>query len=122
MKNKDIVKLEESLREFIVDDYEGDWHESGSFRSTEMFYKYRSLTIDIRPAKNTPPNFKVSIGILEATFNMMGGEKTIGALGGNDERLIRKWLDRGSNRKIMLDLWVRQSNEKIIKLMPFDFK
>lgn len=122
MRDKEVVKLEESLRDFIIDDYEDNrWREEvSSNRSSEM-YRYRSLTIHIHPIRNVSPNFRVSIGILEATFNISGGEKTSGALGGNDERLIQKWLSRGSNKTLMMNIWERKTPEKLIRLTPFDF-
>jgi len=122
MRDKDIVKLENSLREFILDDYEED-RIRGYFpksRTSEL-YRYQAFIIDIQPSRNVEPYFTVSIGILSATFNIAGGEKTSGSLGGLDERLIQRWLTRGSNKAMLLNVWEKKAPERHIKLIPFDY-
>ena len=71
MKSKDIVRAENSLREYILEEYSDDSFE----RSRINLYKYKGLTISIAWKPNVEPNFNVQIMAFEANFRIETGQK-----------------------------------------------
>lgn len=95
---KTLSELSRSLKEFIADSQ--DAHSGGDIKKQ----RYNNLKIDIvDPRASKTPQIIVSIGISEAVFNIITGEKTNGGLG-PDERYVLRWLDRGSNREELKEI------------------
>lgn len=116
-KSSELNQLEESLRDFIIEEYKNDETEWGNFNA----FKYRGLTLFIdNLAKGVMPNFKVQIAMLEAEFSIESGKKLSGGLGCYDERLIESWLERGNNRGLLKFIWEGKTEDKYIKIRPFD--
>ena len=116
-----LAQLEDSLRNFIIDEYMGDPREKVYFNP----FKYKGLTIVIDPVRRGPiPQFIVQIAMLEAEISIETGKKVSGGLGVTDEHMIERWLERGSNRNMMLAAWEGRSNfeDKILKIRPFDME
>ncbi len=117
MKSKDIVRAENSLREYILEDYSDDDFE----RSRINLYKYKGLTLTIAWQPNAEPNFKVQILAFEASFRIETGQKIEGGLQDNDVSLIQKWAKQSQNRTLLMRIWVTEAREKKeIRLKPFD--
>ena len=117
MKSKDIVRAENSLREYILEEYSDDSFE----RSRINLYKYKGLTISIAWKPNVEPNFNVQIMAFEANFRIETGQKIEGGLQDNDVSMITKWAKQSQNRTLMMRIWVTEAREKKeIKLKPFD--
>ncbi len=90
--SKTLSELSRSLKEFIAESQ--DAHTSGDIKK----YRYNNLKIDISDPRTTKiPQVIITIGMSEASFDIMTGEKISGGLG-PDEKYIFRWLDRGSNR------------------------
>ncbi|GBF22935.1 hypothetical protein tpqmel_0339 [Candidatus Gastranaerophilus sp. (ex Termes propinquus)] len=118
-KGKELAQLEDSLREYITEEYKSDAREKDTFNAG----KYKGLTITIGDAKKGgAPTFSVQVAMLEAVFSVESGKKIDGGLGGSDERMIEKWLGRGSNRSLMKIVWEKagQGGGRALKLKPFD--
>ncbi len=117
MKSKDIVRAENSLREYILEEYSDDAFE----RSRINLYKYKGLTITISWKPNVEPNFNVQIMAFEASFRIETGQKIEGGLQDNDVSMITKWAKQSQNRTLMMRIWVTEAREKKeIRLKPFD--
>jgi len=117
MKSKDIVRAENSLREYILEEYSDDSFE----RSRINLYKYKGLTISISWKPNIEPCFNVQILAFEASFRIETGAKIEGGLQDNDVSMITKWAKQSQNRTLMMRIWVTEAREKKeIKLKPFD--
>ena len=117
MKSKDIVRAENSLREYILEEYSDDSFE----RSRINLYKYKGLTISIAWKPNVEPNFNVQIMAFEANFRIETGQKIEGGLQDNDVSMITKWAKQSQNRTLMMRIWVTEARKKKeIKLKPFD--
>lgn len=119
-KSKEVATLEDSLRDFIIDEYQSDPREKDSFNP----YKYKGLIITIGDVlKSSTPSFSVQIGMLEAEYDIGGGKKIGGSLGGSDERLVENWLNRGQNKKLLRLVWEGKDEGKGkrgVKIKPFD--
>lgn len=117
MKSKDIVRAENSLREYILEEYSDDAFE----RSRINLYKYKGLTITISWKPNIEPCFSVQILAFEASFRIETGQKIEGGLQDNDVSMITKWAKQSQNRTLMMRIWVTEAREKKeIRLKPFD--
>ena len=91
--SKTLNELSSSLKEFIANSQ--DAHTSSDVKK----YRYNNLKIDISDPRTTKtPQIIITIGMSEAAFNVMTGEKISGGLG-PDERYVIRWMDRGSNRE-----------------------
>lgn len=117
MKSKDIVRAENSLREYILEEYSDDAFE----RSRINLYKYKGLTITISWKPNIEPCFNVQIMAFEASFRIETGQKIEGGLQDNDVSMISKWAKQSQNKTLMMRIWVTEAREKKeIRLKPFD--
>ena len=61
--------------------------------------------------QNRTQHFIVRIGISEAMYSILNGEKLSGGLGG-DERYIRRWMDRGFVKSDLQLAWKRNEKAK----------
>lgn len=102
--------LEESLKEFLCESQNG-----GNNSKNANLYKYNNLKIFMEPAQNKTPHFIVRIGISEAMYNIQNGEKLAGGLG-SDERIIRKWFDKSSNKTNLNTAWQKSSKFKTVTM------
>ncbi len=95
---KTLSELSRLLKEFIIE-YHGASSDKGPYK-----HRYNNLKIDVLdPRTSKIPQISVSIGISEATFNLLTSEKTSGGLG-PDEKYVLRWLDRGSNREELKEI------------------
>ena len=102
--------LEESLKEFLTESQNDNYNA----RNTN-FHKYNNLKIFMSPGLNKTPHFIVRIGISEAMYDMSSGERLSGGLGA-DERLIRRWLDKGSTRSKLTTAWGQSQKAKTVSM------
>lgn len=104
--SEEFHRLEESLKSFLISE------QSDSYNSRGInVHKYNNLKIYMDHSQNNQPHFIVRIGISEAMYNMKNGERLAGGLG-SDERLVRRWFDRGLGRA---DLDVAWKNAQKVK-------
>ena len=124
MKTPGIVRAEESLREFIVDEIRMDsmrLSQDARDDAERDAYKYRGLTLIVNSsARDSIPQFAVQIGPFEAMFSIETGKKIDGGMPSNDIHLIEAWLRNSLNKKLMMDVWTGSYEEKFVKLCPFD--
>lgn len=99
---KTLSELSRGLKEFLVE-IQSDAHSAGSVKS----YRYNNLKIEIPDARTAKtPQVVITVGMSEAAFNIITGEKISGGLG-PDERYIIRWFDRGSNREELKEAFRR---------------
>lgn len=91
--------LEENLKAFLAEEQS----DSYNTRSANL-YKYNNLKIFVSPLKNSKPHFIIRIGISEAMYDIGTGNKLSGGLG-RDERVIRRWLERGYIKGDLEQAW-----------------
>lgn len=117
MKSKDAVRAENSLRDFILQEYSDDVSEMQRIN----LYKYKGLSLSISWKPNTEPNFKVQIMAFEASFKIETGQKIEGGLTDYDTSLIQKWAKQSVSRNLLMRIWLSEAREKSeVKLKPFD--
>lgn len=116
-ENKELNMLEEYLKEFLVEEHRSNPVERGSFN----IFKYRGLKLMIdKTSRSQDPNFKVQVGMFEATFSIDTGAKLAGGLGSEDEGLIKKWVDFSGNRTLLKLVWSGFDAKSYLKIKPFD--
>ena len=119
MLSQEIIYLEDSLKEYLIDLHLGDPQERENFN----IFRYRGLKITVGDGEYTgEPNFSVQIGIFEATFSIESGEKISGGFGTTDEYAIKKWVEVGSNRQLLKLAWSGSSEVGKIQITPFDME
>lgn len=117
MKSKDVVRAENSLREYILEEYTDDSYE----RERINLYKYKGLSIVITWQPNVEPNFRVQIMAFEASFRIEGGQKIEGGLQDKDISMITKWAKKAANKALLMRIWMTEAREKKeVHLKPFD--
>ncbi len=117
MRSKDVARAENSLRDYILEEYSDDVTE----RERINLYKYKGLSLTIKWEPNIEPNFRVQILSFEASFKIETGQKIEGGLQDNDISMIQKWAKQSSNKTILMRIWVNEAREKKeVKLKPFD--
>lgn len=117
MKSKDAVRAENSLREYLLEEYSDDTTE----RERINLYKYKGLALTIAWEANVDPNFKVQIMAFEASFKIETGQKIEGGLQDYDVSLIQKWAKQNVNKSLLMRIWLNEAREKKeVKLKPFD--
>lgn len=98
---KTLNELSNSLKEFITEAQ--DAHTGNDIKK----YRYNNLKIEVSDPRITKtPQIIVTIGMSEATFNIITGEKLSGGLG-PDEKYVYRWMDRGSNREELREAFKR---------------
>lgn len=117
MKSKDAVRAENSLREYILEEYSDDLRE----RQRINLYKYKGLSLTITWEPNAEPYFRVQIMAFEASFKIETGQKIEGALQDIDVSMIQKWAKQTAAKTLLMRIWVTEAREKReVKLKPFD--
>lgn len=117
MKSKDAVRAENSLREYILEEYSDDSRE----RERINLYKYKGLSLTITWEANVDPYFRVQIMAFEASFKIETGQKIEGGLQDIDVSMIQKWAKQNVNKTLLMRIWVTEAREKKeVKLKPFD--
>ena len=86
MSGTDIIELEASLRNFVID----------ALGSSDqgLIGKCRSLKLVLDCSDRNRLAFKVQMGCMESLFDVKEGVKYSGALGGGIDRIIPKWFMR----------------------------
>src|SRR5574344_2402141 len=112
MNEYEIIRLENSLIDFFLDEY---GYNRGA-RDNSIMYRYRGLKIGIYFRAFPTEAFYIRIGMMEAVFILKNGEKILGSLGGNDERIVQKWLNRADNKDVLIKIWLTSAKpEKLDK-------
>ena len=94
---KTLNEFSNSLKEFIASN-----QDSHSGQNNKQ--RYNNLKFDIvDPRTSKTPQILISLGMSEATFNVITGEKTSGGLGPN-EKYVYRWIDKGSNKEELREL------------------
>lgn len=86
MSDFDIVELEASLRNFVIDSLE--------ISEKSLIGKCRGLKLAIDYSDRNRPAFSVQIGCMESLFDISNCVKLSGALSGGVDRIIPKWYMR----------------------------
>lgn len=110
MAGEEFHSMEESLKDFLCD-AQSDNHNS---RNANL-YKYNNLKVFMDPSKNKTPHFIVRIGISEAMFDIMKGEKITGGLG-PDEKLVYRWIARNIDRIDFGTVWKKNAKPKSVSM------
>ena len=98
-------ELSASLKEFITENM--DAHNITGMKQ----YRYNNLKIVVADPRITKvPQFIITIGMPEATFNLLTGEKLSGGLG-PDEKYVYRWIDRGSNKQELIEAYRRAERQ-----------
>lgn len=98
-------ELSNSLKEFIFENT--DAHNNSDFKH----YRYNNLKINISDPRTTKiPQVIVTIGMSEASFSLLTGEKISGGLG-PDEKYIYRWMDRGSHKEELREAYRRAEKQ-----------
>ncbi|MBQ8168511.1 hypothetical protein IJZ97_03750 [bacterium] len=103
---KTLNELSRELRDFIFE-LQGDAHNITGFKK----YRYNNLKIEVLDPRLTPfPQVRITIGMSEATFNILNTEKISGGLG-PDERYVIRWFGRGTNLGELKEAWKRAEKQ-----------
>lgn len=97
---KTLNEVARELKEFIVE-LQSDAHNSGGVNK----YRYNNLKVNIADPRTTKnPEIIITIGMSEATFNMVTKEKISGGLG-PDERYVIRWLGRDTTSNGLKEIY-----------------
>lgn len=103
---KTMNELSADLKNFLFE-AQSDAHNSGGVQK----HRYNNLKVQIAdPRLNKTPQIIVTIGISEASFNILTGEKVSGGLG-PEERYIFRWFERGSIKEELKDAYSRAEKQ-----------
>ena len=123
MGRADIIKAEESLKDFLLNEYRIENERAkmlGKLNDIVDTTKYRRLTIASNDESETL-YILVQIAAYNAVFDVNEGKKVEGGMPIEDTRLIESWISMKNNRDILKNLSKRRNyNEKYIELRPFD--
>lgn len=123
MGRADIIKAEESLKDFLLNEYRVENERAkmlGKFNDIVDTNKYRRLTIAFNDESETL-YILIQIGAYNAVFDVNEGKKVEGGMPIEDTRLIESWISMKNNRDILRNLSKRRNySEKFIELRPFD--
>ncbi len=123
MGRADIIKAEESLKDFLLNEYRVENERAkmlGKFNDIVDTNKYRRLTIAFNDESETL-YILIQIGAYNAVFDVNEGKKVEGGMPVEDTRLIESWISMKNNRDILRNLSKRRNySEKFIELRPFD--
>lgn len=108
MSEEEFHRMEESLKDFLTD-MQSDVYNS---RNANL-YRYNNLKVFMDPSKNKMPHFIIRIGISEAMFDIVKGEKISGGLG-SDEKLVRRWINRNMDKWDLGIVWKVMIKPKIV--------
>ena len=123
MGRADIIRAEESLRDFLINEYRIENQRAkmlGKFNDIVDTNKYRRLTIAFNDESETL-YILVQIASYNAIFDVEEGKKVEGGMPVEDTRLIESWISMKNNKEILRSLSKKRNyNEKFIELKPFD--
>ncbi|HIS74242.1 TPA: hypothetical protein IAA86_04385 [Candidatus Galligastranaerophilus intestinavium] len=123
MGRADIIRAEESLRDFLINEYRIENQRAkmlGKFNDIVDTNKYRRLTIAFNDESETL-YILVQIASYNAIFDVEEGKKVEGGMPVEDTRLIESWISMKNNKEILRSLSKKRNyNEKFIELRPFD--
>ena len=123
MGRADIIKAEESLKDFLLNEYRIENERAkmlGKLNDIVDTTKYRRLTIAFNDESETL-YILIQIAAYNAVFDVNEGKKVEGGMPIEDTRLIESWISMKNNRDILKNLSKRRNyNEKYIELRPFD--
>ncbi len=123
MGRADIIKAEESLKDFLLNEYRIENERAkmlGKLNDIVDTTKYRRLTIAFNDESETL-YILVQIAAYSAIFDVNEGKKVEGGMPVEDTRLIESWISMKNNREILRNLSKRRNySEKYIELKPFD--
>lgn len=92
-----------------IENLQTDAHNTSSYNK----HRYNNLKIEIPESSTTKnPVFKISIGISEATYNLITLEKLSGSLG-QDEKYINRWLKNSTVIMDLKEIWDSRSKIEI---------
>ena len=123
MGRADIIRAEESLRDFLINEYRIENQRAkmlGKFNDIVDTNKYRRLTIAFNDESETL-YILVQIASYNAIFDVEEGKKVEGGMPVEYTRLIESWISMKNNKEILRSLSKKRNyNEKFIELRPFD--
>lgn len=123
MGRADVIKAEESLKDFLLNEYKIENQRSrmlGKLNDIVDTNKYRRLTIAFNDESDTL-YILVQIAAYVAIFNVDEGKNVEGGMPVEDTRLIESWISMKNNREILKNLSKKRNySEKFIELRPFD--
>lgn len=123
MGRADIIRAEESLRDFLINEYRIENQRAkmlGKLNDIVDTNKYRRLTIAFNDESETL-YILVQIASYNAIFDVEEGKKVEGGMPVEDTRLIESWISMKNNKEILRSLSKKRNyNEKFIELRPFD--
>ena len=123
MGRADIIKAEESLKDFLLNEYRVENERLkmlGKYNDIVDTNKYRRLTIAFNDDSGTL-YILVQIAAYSAGFDVNEGKKVEGGMPIEDTRLIESWISMKNNRDILKNLSKRRNyNETYIELSTFD--
>lgn len=123
MGRADLIKAEESLKDFLLNEYRIEnirAKNRGKENEVVDTTKYRRLTICFSEFGDTLL-ILIQIGSYSAVFNVNEGKKMEGSMPIEDVQLIETWMAIKSNKEILKNLSKKRNyNEKYIELKPFD--
>lgn len=123
MGRADIIRAEESLRDFLINEYRIENQRAkmlGKFNDIVDTNKYRRLTIAFNDESETL-YILVQIASYNAIFDVQEGKKVEGGMPVEDTRLIESWISMKNNKEILRNLSKKRNySEKFIELRPFE--
>ena len=123
MGRADIIKAEESLKDFLLNEYRIENQRAkmlGKFNDIVDTNKYRRLTIAFNDESETL-FVLVQIASYTAIFDVNEGKKVEGGMPVEDTRLIESWISMKNNKEILRNLSKKRNySEKYIELKPFE--
>lgn len=119
----DLIKAEESLKDFLLNEYKVENARAislGKEQDVVDTSKYRRLTMSFSEYGSTLL-IMVQIGSYSAVFNVEEGKKISGSMSVDDILLIESWISIRSNKEILKNLSKKRNySERYIELKPFD--
>ena len=98
--SKTLNELTRELKDFVVD-LQSDAHNSSGVNK----YRYNNLKIEIVDPRTTRvAQVKITIGMSEAIYNIITGDKASGGLG-PDERYVLSWFTKSGTMNDLKELW-----------------
>ena len=123
MGRAEIIKAEESLRDFLFYEYRIENERAkmlGKFNEIVDVNKYRRLTISFNDESETL-YILIQIASYSAIFDVNESKKVEGGMSIEDTRLIESWIAMKNNKEILQNLSKKRNySEKYIELRPFD--